>query len=265
MRRYLAASVLLTAIGFLVVLPVPAQRGAAGAHFAGGRGNGGFSAPVSRGFNSVPLMNRNVPTNNLSQPYPAHSFVTAPRSISPGFRSPSGYRMPSGQTTGWGRAPGLASDRDHHRYRRPYLYAGSTYLTSGSLDYWPSEIGYPEFSGDYDTSGQPISQDAQNVPAPEYADEQDNGGASQPYRAACQTNMLKTAAVPTAEPELTVIFKDGHSQQIHNYALTRDTLIVLDSAVSGRESRIPLDAVDLPATEHSASNAGLDFMPPTSN
>jgi len=77
--------------------------------------------------------------------------------------------------------------------------------------------------------------------------------------------MLKTAAVPTAEPELTVIFKDGHSQQIHNYALTRDTLIVLDSAVSGRESRIPLDAVDLPATEHSASNAGLDFMPPTSN
>jgi hypothetical protein len=71
--------------------------------------------------------------------------------------------------------------------------------------------------------------------------------------------------VPTAEPQLTVIFKDGHSEQIHNFALTAKTLIVLDNAASGSEKRISLDDVNVSATSNAARNEGLDFTPPSGN
>ena len=74
-----------------------------------------------------------------------------------------------------------------------------------------------------------------------------------------------SAAPPTAvaaEPELKLIFRDGHQQSIRNYVLTGKTLIVLDNAAGGRQQRIPLADLDLPATEASAEAAGLEFIPP---
>src|ERR1019366_10742166 len=80
----------------------------------------------------------------------------------------------------------------------------------------------------------------------------------------------KTTAAPeppspmAPEPQLTLIFRDGHTQTIRNYMLTPITLIVMDQAASGREPRIPLSELNLPATEQAAQQAGLDFSPPIS-
>lgn len=73
------------------------------------------------------------------------------------------------------------------------------------------------------------------------------------------------AAPPMAvatEPELKLIFRDGHQQSIRNYVLTGKTLIVLDNAAAGRQQRIPLADLDVHATEQAAEAAGLEFNPP---
>ena len=40
-----------------------------------------------------------------------------------------------------------------------------------------------------------------------------------------------------------------------------DAVIVLDKAAAGRQERIPLTDLNLPATEAAAQAAGLDFAP----
>lgn len=75
----------------------------------------------------------------------------------------------------------------------------------------------------------------------------------------------ESAATPTAmaaEPELKLIFRDGHQQSIRNYVLTGKTLVVLDHAASGRQQRISLADLDITATEQAAEDAGLEFYPP---
>jgi hypothetical protein len=55
------------------------------------------------------------------------------------------------------------------------------------------------------------------------------------------------------------VFKDGRpSEQIHNYALTRTDLFVLDQ----RHRDIPLDELDLAATAKVNHDAGVEFHIP---
>jgi hypothetical protein len=63
---------------------------------------------------------------------------------------------------------------------------------------------------------------------------------------------------------LTLIFKDGHSQQIHNYAMTRTKIYVMDDAAAGRTLEIPLNTIDLQATEETNRQVGVDFNIPAS-
>ena len=82
------------------------------------------------------------------------------------------------------------------------------------------------------------------------------------YQSAPPAASSVSPAGPDAEPELRLIFRDGHQRSIRNYVLTGKTLIVLDNAAGGRQQRIPLADLDLPATEASAEAAGLEFIPP---
>jgi hypothetical protein len=59
-------------------------------------------------------------------------------------------------------------------------------------------------------------------------------------------------------------FKDGHSQQIHNYAMTRTKIYVVDNVAAGRTLKIPLNTIDLQATEETNRQAGVDFSIPVS-
>lgn len=70
---------------------------------------------------------------------------------------------------------------------------------------------------------------------------------------------------PLPQAAITLVFKDGHSQQVHNYALTKTTLYVLDDAASGRRPEIPLDTIDVAATERTNQESGLDFSVPAGN
>jgi hypothetical protein len=71
-----------------------------------------------------------------------------------------------------------------------------------------------------------------------------------------------TLSEPLPLAALTLIFKDGHSQQIQNYAMTRTTLYVLDGAAAGRSLEIPLSAIDLQATEATNLETGVNFSIP---
>jgi hypothetical protein len=103
-------------------------------------------------------------------------------------------------------------------------------------------------NGEYDngTGGGYDAQPAQQWPAlGPYA-----SGSAQPQ-----------AVAPDSETAVTLIFKDGRRPlKIHNYALTQSMLFVGDS----HGITIPLDELDLAATEKANSDAGVEFHLPES-
>jgi hypothetical protein len=218
----------------LAVAPVAlAQRGghAAGFHgsFSAPRSFGGFSGFAPRSFSAAPRM-----------------AWTAPRySMAPG--SYSGFRPAYGaDRQGWNR-------RGH--YRSPYLgYSGysSPYGYVNSWEVLPWDLGYPDFT-DYDDDTAQSTEAP--LPQPEYPAPPDDGYgenyAPPPYAAMAAP---ATSSAPLAsEPWLTLIFKDGQTQQIRNYILTTSDVIVMDYAASGRTPRIPLTELNLTATEQAAA------------
>jgi hypothetical protein len=163
------------------------------------------------------------------------------------------------------RRPGTGSYADRRpRYRSPYHTYGTPY-GYGSAWLSPWELGYPDFAG-YPDAGGDDSADVQGAPAEEYPAESSGNAPDDDYRPGYRSGYMSApsaSAAPAPEPLLTVVFRDGHTKQIRNYALTHSTLIVLDDAASGRQQRISLDQIDLAATERSAQDAGLDFHPPS--
>ena len=105
--------------------------------------------------------------------------------------------------------------------------------------------GYPD-PGGYPDQGQAYGPPAQ-VP---YVN-------AVPYPAAPVVRAApRPAPVLTPEEAVTLVFRDGRpTEQIHNYALTRTTLVVMD----GRRREIPLDQLDLAKTESVNRVAGVEF------
>lgn len=264
--RPLNASLLMSVVvaGSLIAAGSAAwgQRGG----YSGGHGGytghaGGFS---SRGFSGsitgFPGQISTLAPHAIATPgravYPtsAHAFV-------PGF-------VPSerpGFQPSWGGRGGDRS-RDRRGYRSGYRGGYGAYgypLYGSSWELLPYDLGYSDFSGD--TEDQSTAQPAETAPPPDtgYRPEYEGGPypAGSPYDYA-PPPPAAAAAPLSPEPELTLIFKDGHTQAIHNYVLTQTDLVDLDEAASGRQQRIPLNELNLPATEQAAQQAGLDFSPP---
>lgn len=255
-------------LGLLLTLVPPAfaqhgggghSGGFGGGHvggFSSGGFHGGFSAPRSfSGFSG----------------YAPRSFGAAPRmtwtaprySFAPRSSAYSAYRPAYGGERG--------REGDHRgRYRSPYRgygyggYGGYPYAYANSWELLPWDLGYPDFTGygdDEDGQVQAQPSDATQQAPPDYGPAPDEGYredyAPAPYRPQA------VAATPLQrEPQLTLIFRDGHTEAVRNYALTSTDVIVMDDVSVGREPRIPLSELNLPATEHAAQQAGLDFTPP---
>lgn len=67
-------------------------------------------------------------------------------------------------------------------------------------------------------------------------------------------------AAPSSEEAVTLIFKDGRpAQTIHNYVLTPTVLYAGDIA---HRQVIPLDQLDIPATEKANADDGVEFHVP---
>jgi hypothetical protein len=243
-----------TLITGMAVVSAGAQRAASSGHAGSFSAPHGFSAPhVSGGFSAgshfspAPVMNQ----HSFSTP-PQYRWSMPARSTG----NPSSY-MPNGSRYSPDKHSGRPPYYSGYHYRQPYVpyfYANATYLVPGLLNsYWDSPgdtysgdqaastvQGPAENSGDYEPEAPPYeTQQAQDIPPPP-------PGPIEP---------MPQAAV-------TLVFKDGHSQQIHNYAMTKTTLYILDDAASGRRPEVSLDQIDVSATERTNRQAGIDFSIP---
>jgi hypothetical protein len=134
--------------------------------------------------------------------------------------------------------------------------------------YWDYPDGFNANDGTPYFNQQPVQDNNyfQPDPTPDYGsgDQGQRSGQGSEYRSKDVPAPPPAASEPLPLAALTLIFKDGHSQQIHNYAMTRTKIYVLDDAAAGRTLGIPLNTIDLQATEETNRQAGVDFSIPVS-
>jgi hypothetical protein len=250
MRWLLAASLM----AGLVVVPATAQRAVSAGHAGGFSAPHGFAPPHINGgfstgshFSPSPVMNQ----RNFSTPPQYRWGVPTRYSGSQPSRLPNRYSPP---TPDWHRGRSRYPVSHFRQPYVPYFYANSTYLVPGLLN-----------SGDYPDNSYSDDQSASTTQA-----QAESNGDYQPESAPYETQQAQDVPPPPPDPAeplpqatVTLVFKDGHSQQIRNYAMTKTTLYVLDDAASGRRPEISLDQIDVSATERTNQQAGVDFTVPT--
>jgi hypothetical protein len=280
MRRF-AAVALALAVG---LTPVAfAQRGGGGhggggfggGHMGGGFGGhaasgfrGGFSSPRSGSFAPRGFSNRFAAPRSYNPYGPAAHYYGRGNQYAPNMGYRSGFRAPYN---------GYRDDR----FRRPYGFNSffvpdwigigpyGCYDDSSVYDDWDEDaFGYPDCYGEQlplqGDQGPPVIYDEDNgytgdqnggppPPPPDYAPPAYEPPAYQPPA------QRPKPALPTNDIATTIVFKDGRpSEQIHNYALTQTNLYVMD-----QERRdIPLDQIDVAATEKANRAVGVEFQVP---
>jgi hypothetical protein len=171
---------------------------------------------------------------------------------------------------------GRHRDRDHDGWRRGW-YAGSYgYAYPGYLYSYPYVInsGFYDWgdSGDsgYGADSSASQGYAEAVPNPGY----DAGTEPMQGQTFSQTPVADArmprpayAGMSTASPEpeqpITVIFKDGRAPKtMQNYMMNSRTLTDLDQQ---HYEQIPLDQIDIAATEHTNRARGLEFQVPSAS
>ncbi len=192
------------------------------------------------------------------------------------------YRLPY-------RGPG--GERNHHP--RNYAYWNSPYAIPFLYPYYPYDGWLDSGFGDDSSDNGYYDQTASNQPYPNDPNTLDDSSYGPPYAdpsypdpAQDPQNSISPApyyrvpdagqppAYPSRRPEyqsptapasqasVTLIFKDGRPEEhIHNYLLSRTTLTVLDQ---GRHE-IPVDQLDLAATEQANRASGVEFRLPAAN
>jgi hypothetical protein len=164
---------------------------------------------------------------------------------------------------------GDARDRNHRRVYISAYGAGYPYYGYGPwiVPGFPTVLDYDDSDYSNDQNYGPPYVDNGGDNGPPYGD---NGDGYQeqppPQWPALGPYAPSASAQPSPQAAgqgITVIFKDGRPPElIHNYMLTRTTLFVGDE--SGKT--IPLNQIDIAATERANRDAGVDFkLPETLN
>jgi hypothetical protein len=274
-----------------LALPAFAQHG--GSH-AGSSGSRGFSG--NAGFSSHPAFSQPSVSRPAFSQSPNFTRPAQPARYGPQYRpmpnagyraiGPAGMRAPyygnryngtyaenrfNGYRQSTARAPynpsaaGLSrsSDRNHDRDR---FDARRRQFQNWYVNTYPNLLGYPYLLnpnlynlGLYDWSDpdNSVSDEAynQNLPAPDYPPY-----PNQAYAMPIQTPPPASAAPSPAQP-LVVIFKSGRDpMKIENYLITARVLTDLDSQ---HYEQIPLDEINLAATQNFNKVAGVDFQVPS--
>ena len=118
--------------------------------------------------------------------------------------------------------------------------------------------GYDSSTGPYLQSGPPEQTLHVVVDMPPSR----RGAISEDDIEAIASRITPAPAVPDTRPlEATVlVFRDGHQQQVSNYAIMGQTLYIFDA----RTQKIGLGDLDLPATIKLNDDSGIEFHLPTS-
>jgi hypothetical protein len=262
------------AAGFLIAgsSAFAQNRGFTGHGGFAGRTNGFSSRGFSGSITGFPGRITTAAPHAIYTPGRA-VFPASSQAFVPGFvpQSTSTFQPEWRGRGGWqGRGHDGDRDRDHDRGRRgggyggAYGYLGAYPVYGSSWELLPYGSDYTSDEIDQNAAEQDGAQPQPNAPPPDtgYAPEYP-GYEGPPYPSQQAYAAPPAPAAPIApEPELTLIFRDGHTESIHNYVLTPSDLVILDEAATGRQQRIPLDELNLPATEKAAQQAGLDFSPP---
>jgi hypothetical protein len=157
--------------------------------------------------------------------------------------------------------------RSFRRYPRLYPgYAGAYYIYPGydgyaydpGYDYPSSFDTYPNYAASPDYSGQ-ISQIQQD----EINRLEDEVERLREQREARETARLspppEAPAKASPQPATVLVFRDKHTQDVQNYAIVGKTLWVFTEQ---RASKIPLSELDIPATQKTNDDRGVDFRLP---
>jgi hypothetical protein len=230
---------------------------------SGFSGPGGISRPASplgSGRSARPVFGRFSPLahTGFRVPYQGRGFATRRSPYSPVF----GNRF-----RGWGR----------DRRRGPWIVGSFRYGYPGWLGYPYPYVIDPGFY-DWGDSGDTGSGYEQGGANPGYADTvpyagdgvesetpQENGYTqAQPMNAPPRVNYAgSTASTPQAEEALTVVFNNGRAPAtIRNYMMNAKALTDLDQQ---HYEQIPLDQIDIAATERANRARGLDFQVPNAS
>lgn len=240
LRHVPAASVVILA---LIVLSVSQ----AAAQIIGMHGNG--------------VASHGVPASVTSFGFGGHpGFHGVPASVtSQGFGGGSNFRGFSGRLNSFGS--GTRNEFHGHRFdsgrraRRPFATYGSYY--GGYYNYAP--YAYPYYLDDDSYSDSAPDQPS----ASEYRDDQDRRILDEDYRAGLDRPKAQSVErIPElvgAQPSTLLIFKDGHQQEISNYAIVGPTLYDLSG---GRSKKVQLADLDLSATVKQNDERGVEFQIP---
>jgi len=218
-----------------LTLPVCAQHSSPRGGFSGHSApsfHGGFSTPTAQSFTGAPRY-----------------IGSRPLSMVPGLRrsGPANYVA----------RPAYSAVSP---YRRPYLppYRPTVHFVVPIWNGWigPGSLGYPGTIGYSDTTGYGDSATPSNYAEP-YQSDESQPTPSNPYPASVELSHPSSAL--EREDAVTLVFKDGRPpEQVHNYLLTRTTLYVRDQ----HHRDIPLNQLDLAATQKVNHDAGVDFQLP---
>lgn len=243
LRNRLAAPVLLGMLGIFLVSLASAQT--AGMH-ANGISHGVPASVTSFGFGGHPGFH-GVPTSVTAQGFGAGN----------NFRSPGHITSFSlGARNGFHERP-FQPRRLH--IRRPFPVYSPYY---GGYAYAP--YAYPYYSNDEDYS----DSASYEAPTSDYRDNDNRGDddrqvLDQDYRAGLhrpKAQSFERSPEPVADqPSTLLIFKDGHQQEISNYAIVGSTLYDLSE---GRSRKVQLADLDLSATVKENDERGVEFQLP---
>jgi hypothetical protein len=215
-------------------------------HHSAGGFSGGHSAPVFHGG-----------FRGSAAPRPAYAPRSSHFRPAPGFRS----TVPPGSGAWRG---GIDGRRHRPVYISPYRYGYGYGYPIAVPWIGPGYLGYPdtfdeEDDDSQDTAGAPpgVGYDTGGEEYGEPGGQYLGPWPSQP--AGTQATQRGQALAPTGEQRVTLVFKDGRpSMQIQNYILTPNAIFVQDA----RRAEIPLDLIDLAATEKVNEEAGVEFRLP---
>jgi hypothetical protein len=235
-RALLAFAVSLVSV--LLILPARAQS-----HFS----SHGFGPTV----HGVPPSVTSFGFGGSPGPHGVPPSVTSLNFGNTNFGNP-GFRVHSGPF-GFG----------HHHRRSDFVspFAGDIIAVPYAYPLYVTDPGVDD-SMEEDYRGGPTIFDRSGYGAQQYSTPEPQR-EQQDYRASLTPAPEPTPPQPVADqPRTVLVFKDGHQQEVSNYAILGATLYDLSE---GRTRKVPLAELDLQATVKQNDSRGVDFELPAAS